>query len=68
VLVLRALLGFDPDLPAGRVGLAPAVPDRMRPLRVEHLPLGPVRVSVEVDRDGSRIEGLPAGVVAGPPP
>jgi hypothetical protein len=65
--VLRALLGFDPDLPAGRVGFAPAVPERMCPMRIEHLPLGPARVTVEVERDGARIQGLPEGVVAGPP-
>jgi glycogen debranching enzyme len=67
VLVLRALLGFDPDLPGGRVGFAPAVPERMCPMRIEHVPLGPARVTVEVERDGSRIQGLPDGVVAGPP-
>ena len=67
VLVLRALLGFEPDLPAGRVGFAPAVPERMCPMRIEHIPLGPARVTVEVERDGARIQGLPDGVVAGPP-
>ena len=43
VLVLRALLGFDPDLPAGRVGFAPVLPERMCPMRIEHLPLGSAR-------------------------
>jgi hypothetical protein len=36
-------------------------------MRIEHVPLGPVRVTVEVDRNCSQIQGLPNGVVAGPP-
>jgi hypothetical protein len=36
-------------------------------MRIEHIPLGPARVTVEVERDGSRIQGLPEGVVAWSP-
>jgi glycogen debranching enzyme len=67
LLLLRALLRFEPDLPSGRVGLAPAVPERMCPLRIENLPLGDARITLEVRRDGWDVEGLPDGVVVDPP-
>ena len=63
LLLLRSLLRFHPDLPAGRLRLAPAVPDAWLPLRMENLRLGDAELVVEVDADGQvRVEGLPAGV------
>jgi glycogen debranching enzyme len=68
LLLLRALLRFEPDLPSGRVGFDPAVPERMCPLRIENLPLAGARITLDVRRDGWDVEGLPAGVVVGSPP
>ena len=67
LLLLRALLRFEPDLPSGRLGFAPAVPERMCPLRIENVPLAGARIALDVRRDGWDVEGLPDGVVVGPP-
>jgi glycogen debranching enzyme len=66
LLLLRSLLRFEPDVPAGRVGFAPALPERMCPLRIGNLPLAGSRLTLDVRRDGSNIEGLPDGVVVHP--
>ena len=42
--------------------MAPAVPERMLPLRVERIRLAEVRVDVEVRADGWTVDGLPDGV------
>ena len=59
---MRTLLRFDPDVPAGKVWMAPVAPDSMLPLRVERLPLGYQEVTLRVDADGCDVEGLPDGV------
>jgi glycogen debranching enzyme len=68
LLLLRALLRFAPDVPAGRVGFDPAVPEQICPLRIEHLPLAGTRVALDVRRDGWHVEGLPAGLEVAPAP
>jgi glycogen debranching enzyme len=70
LLLVRSLLGLDPDIPAGVVRMAPAVPERMLPLRVERVRLAQARVDVEVRADGWTVDGLPDGVrlVAADPP
>jgi len=61
LLVLRALLGLEPDVPTGVVRLDPAL-DPGCHLRVEGIPLGGATVSVEVDGDAVAVRGLPAGI------
>jgi glycogen debranching enzyme len=61
-LLLRTLLRFDPDVPAGKVWCSPEVPARMLPLSVEGLHLACSVVSAEVSRRGWRIDGLPPGL------
>jgi glycogen debranching enzyme len=61
LLVLRALLGLEPDVPHGVVRLDPALPAGTH-LRVDGIPLGGATVSVEVDGDAVAVRGLPAGV------
>ncbi|EIV96195.1 glycogen debranching N-terminal domain-containing protein [Frankia sp. QA3] len=70
VQLARTLLRFEPDLPAGRLTVAPVVPERLLPLRVEHLPLADARLTIAVDADGVTVDGLPAGItpVTTPPP
>ena len=63
LLVLRSLLRFDPDVPAGQLRIAPAVPAAWLPLRLENLRLGDAQLTVDVDMDGRvRVEGLPDDV------
>ncbi len=59
---LRTLLRLDPWVPHEKVWLDPILPDRIGHLRVDRIPLGGRRVSVEV-RDGEvQVEGLPAEI------
>jgi glycogen debranching enzyme len=69
VLLLRAVLGLEPDLPAGRVRLAPALPTGQT-LTVRDLRLGDREVSIDVRADGTveiagaddlQVEVVPAG-------
>jgi glycogen debranching enzyme len=63
LLFLRTLLRLEPWVPHGKVWMAPAVPGAIGPLRVEGIPLGGSRVSVDVGADGSvRVDGLPPGI------
>lgn len=50
--VLVAMLGLDPDVPAGKVVLSPTIPSEWGAVRVADVPLGPARLSVGVDQEG----------------
>ncbi|HTF55555.1 MAG TPA: glycogen debranching N-terminal domain-containing protein [Pseudonocardia sp.] len=58
-LVLRSLLRLQPDLPRHEVRLAPAVPERLLPLRLENVPLAGARMEITVRSDGYEASGLP---------
>ncbi|TAM91356.1 MAG: amylo-alpha-1,6-glucosidase, partial [Jatrophihabitans sp.] len=58
LLVLRALLGLDPDLTTGRVWCAPRLPDRYLPLTVRGVRVGERRVAISVAGDAVRVAGL----------
>jgi glycogen debranching enzyme len=60
--LLRTLLRFDPWVPANKVWCAPVLPERLLPLRIENLRLAGAEVGLEVDTNGWRITGLPAGI------
>ncbi len=60
LLMLRTLLRLDPWVPRGKVWLHPALPEQIGRLRVDRIPLGGCRVSVEVEGDSVKVEGLPA--------
>lgn len=62
LLVVRALLGLEPDLPGGSVALDPVLPAGARRLLLSEVPLGPQRVSIEVTADAVAVRGLPRGV------
>jgi glycogen debranching enzyme len=62
LLMVRTLLRFDPWVPHGQLWVAPALPEGIRRLRVERIPLAGSRVTVSVDASGFEIEGLPAGL------
>ena len=59
LLFLRTLLRLDPWVPHGKVWLHPAIPEALGHLRVERIPLAGSRMSVEVDHDVVKVEGLP---------
>ena len=60
--LIRSLLRFDPDLPMGRLWVAPALPDSYVPLRVEGVALGDRRIGLAVSADGAELENLPEGI------
>jgi hypothetical protein len=57
--MLRTLLRLDPWVPRGKVWLHPELPEQIEYLRVERIPLGGARVSVEVAGEDVKVEGLP---------
>jgi glycogen debranching enzyme len=62
LLFLRTLLRLEPWIPHGKVSVAPAVPDAIGRLRVDNIPLGGARVSVDVFEGNVKVEGLPPAV------
>lgn len=58
ILLLRALLRFDPWVPFGDVHLAPVLPERLLPLRLEHVLLGGRRVDITVTHQAATVDGL----------
>jgi len=66
LLLLRTLLRFDPDVPDGRLWLAPALPESLGGLRVERVPLAGSRLTVTVSGAAANAEGLPASVTLEP--
>ncbi len=62
LLALRTLLRLDPWVPYGKVWLAPALPEAISYLRVDRIPLGGGRVTVEVSHGEAKVEGLPPGL------
>ena len=55
---LRTLLRLDPWVPYGKVWVDPVLPQRIGYLRVDRIPLAGSRVTVEVDHDEVKVEGL----------
>lgn len=62
LLWIRTLLRLDPWVPAGRLSVAPALPDGLRYLLVERIPLLGARVTVEVNDGVVKVEGLPGNL------
>jgi glycogen debranching enzyme len=61
LLVVRALLGFEPDVPSGRLAIDPLLPAGASRLRLDGIVLGTTTIGVEIERDGVAIRGLPKG-------
>jgi len=70
LLLLRAMLRFDPDVRRGRLHLAPAIPDRIGRLLLEGVPLMGGHLSIDVEGDDCTVRGAPEGlsVVSDPRP
>jgi glycogen debranching enzyme len=58
LLFLRTMLRLDPWVPHQKVWLAPALPPWIHYLRVDRIPLAGRRVTVEVEGEDVRVEGL----------
>ena len=64
LLVVRALLGLEPDVPSGRIGLDPMLPAGSTTLRLTDMPLAGARVDIDVDGAGVEVSGLPSGLAS----
>ena len=62
LMLLRALLGLEPDIPSGCVELDPLLPPGATRLHLTGIPLGGSRVAVEVDADAVAVRNLPQGL------
>jgi glycogen debranching enzyme len=57
LLMLRAMLRFDPDIRRGHLYLSPEVPERIAPLVIEGVPLKGKRLTIRVEEDKCEVEG-----------
>lgn len=62
VVLLRAVLGLEIDLPRRLVHLNPCVPEDWMPLTLHRVPVGPLRLTVRATVDGTTVTGLPDDV------
>jgi glycogen debranching enzyme len=62
LLLVRCLLGLEPDLPHGSVTIDPVLPRGASSLRVADVQLGASRVTIECERDAIAVRGLPRNV------
>ena len=62
LLCLRTMLRLDPWVPYGKTWLSPMLPEGMRRLKVEGIPLAGSRVTVEVEDGDVHVVGLPPEV------
>ena len=67
LLIVRALLGLEPDLLAGRVEVRPRLPDGITSLGVVNVPLGSHRLNVHVRGDHVEValDGISIDALAG---
>ncbi|MDP9396799.1 MAG: amylo-alpha-1,6-glucosidase [Actinomycetota bacterium] len=62
VQLLRTLLRVDPFLSHSQVWVAPALPTRLGRLRLEDVPVGTARMTLDAYGEGVAVTGLPSGV------
>ncbi|GAB3424693.1 amylo-alpha-1,6-glucosidase [Flindersiella endophytica] len=59
VMLLRTLLGFEPDIPRGKVHLVPDLPRDFGRIEVSNLPLAGNRVQLTAEDGTASLSGLP---------
>lgn len=62
LLLLRSVLGLEPDVPSGVVRMDPSLPSEIGRLRVEGIPLAGGRLTIGVEDGEAKVESAPAGV------
>jgi glycogen debranching enzyme len=62
LLLLRSILGLEPDIPGGVMRVAPVLPDGATFLHLARMPLAGTTVAIDVDGDDVDVRGLPAAV------
>ncbi|MGI8661932.1 MAG: amylo-alpha-1,6-glucosidase [Acidimicrobiales bacterium] len=62
LLIVRSLLGLEPDVPRGVLQLNPALPPGSRSLRVDGLRVAGTTITIEVENDALAVSGLPPGL------
>jgi glycogen debranching enzyme len=67
LLLVRAFLGLDPDVPHRRLDLAPRIPDRWGRLNLGGLRLGDEVAHIHAHPDGASVGGLPEDWTIGDP-
>lgn len=68
LLILRSLLGINPNAPAGRVDLDPVLPPGQSRVTLGSLPLAGRYAQLEIDGDTVTVHGLPSNLTVGHPP
>lgn len=56
--LLRTLLSFEPDINDRRVYLKPTIPESLGTIRVEQVPVGNQRVTIEAREESAEVSGL----------
>ena len=64
LLLLRSMLGIDVDTAAGRIRIAPAIPEWMGRVTIEGIPLAGDRLSLDASADRVDVLEIPDGVTA----
>jgi glycogen debranching enzyme len=64
LMLMRAFLGLDPDVPHRMVTLRPRLPERWGTVKLHQLRLGPALVAVTATGDEAMVDGLPEGWTA----
>jgi glycogen debranching enzyme len=62
MLLIRSMLGFEPDLPRRRVRIREILDDGPRHFRARGVPLGPARIEIAADSGRTDIRGLPPDI------
>jgi glycogen debranching enzyme len=57
MLLMRAMLGLEPDVPNGRIRMRPRLPERIGVLTLRGLQIGPDLVDIAVSRRDCRVTG-----------
>jgi glycogen debranching enzyme len=59
LLIVRTILGLEPNVPRAELELNPLLPPGSRTLHIEGLHLGDAAISIEVDNEAVAVRGLP---------
>jgi glycogen debranching enzyme len=63
LLVVRALLGLEPNVPAGTVALDPVLLPGTSRLRLDRVPMARGAVTIDVDASNVTVDGMPGALV-----